>query len=407
MKKTFTGLFTSESVSQGHPDKVADYVADSLLTEYLKQDKQSHVAIEVMIQRGVCIVGGNVKSNANINIDEIVRNAIKECGYDSEYDGYNANEIAVVNIIDKQSSDIDEAVIHSLEERDESTIENEDVQGAGDQGMQFGYACKETKNYMPLALAIAHRLLKKLYEIKSDCYGGLTYSCINHDAKSQVTVEYKEGKPIAIDTIVLSVSHQNSLKLDEMRGPLIVDVIAPVLKEFDFDWFDCKNILINPSGKFVICGPTGDTGMTGRKLIVDSYGGYCPHAGGATSGKDPSKVDRSAAYYARYVAKNLVASGVCDECTVQVAYAIGKAKPVSVNVDTYGTGRIDDNEITSIVNKIFDFRPLSIIKQLDLLNVDYRKTTFYGNYGKDDLPWEKLDKIDELKAYWYDRFKRD
>ena len=403
MKKTFTGLFTSESVSQGHPDKVADYVADSLLTEYLKQDKDSHVAIEVMIQRGICIVGGNVKSNANINIDEVVRNAIKECGYKSELDGYNPDEIAIINIIDKQSNDIDEAVTHSLEERGESTIENEDVQGAGDQGMQFGYACKETKNYMPLALAIAHRLLEKLYSEKKE--HKTYYSWVKSDAKSQVTVEYKNGEPIAIDTTVLSVSHQYYKSIAEIEASLIKDIIYPVLKEFGFD--SCKNILINPSGKFVICGPTGDTGMTGRKLIVDSYGGYCPHAGGATSGKDPSKVDRSAAYYARYVAKNLVASGVCDECTVQVAYAIGKAKPVSINVDTYGTGQIDDKEITSIVNKIFDFRPLSIIKQLDLLNVDYRKTTFYGNYGKENLPWEKLDKLDELKAYWYGRFKRD
>ena len=402
MKKTFTGLFTSESVSAGHPDKVADYVADSLLTEYLKQDKKSHVAIEVMIQRGVCIVGGNVKSNANINVDEIVRNAIKTCGYDSEYDGYNAAKIAVVNIIDKQSSDINNAVEHSLEERGEFTIEGEDVQGAGDQGMQFGYACKETKNYMPLALAIAHRLLEKLYELKGTSEDFLW---VKPDAKSQVTVEYDEGRPVGIDTVVISVSHQESIGLNKIRQLVINKVVQPVL--FEFGYSDCKNVLINPSGKFVICGPTGDTGMTGRKLIVDSYGGYCPHAGGATSGKDPSKVDRSAAYYARYVAKNLVASGVCDECTVQVAYAIGKAKPVSVNVDTYGTGHIDDKEITSIVNKIFDFRPSSIIKQLNLLGVDYRKTTFYGNYGKDDLPWEKLYKVDELKAYWYDRFKRD
>lgn len=392
MKKTFTGLFTSESVSAGHPDKIADYIADSLLTEYLKQDKQSHVAIEVMIQRGVCIVGGNVKSNANINVDEIVRNVIKECGYKSELDGYNPNEIAIVNIIDKQSSDIDEAVNNSLEQRDKCTIQYEDSQGAGDQGMQFGYACKETKNYMPLALALAHRLLEKLYELKGTSEDFLF---VKPDAKSQVTIEYDKGRPVGIDTVVISVSHQESIGLDKIRQLITDKVVQPVL--FEFGYSDCKHILINPSGKFIICGPTGDTGMTGRKLIVDSYGGYCPHAGGATSGKDPSKVDRSAAYYARYVAKNLVASGVCDECTVQVAYAIGKAKPVSVNIDTYGTNHISEDKINKIIKKVFDFRPLSIIKELDLLNIDYRKTTFYGNYGKDDLPWEKLDKVEKIK----------
>lgn len=397
MKNTFTGLFTSESVSLGHPDKVADYVADSLLDEYLAKDKNSHVAIEVMIQRGVCIVGGNVKSNANVDVDKVVRKAIEHCGYDDALQGYDANTIAVVNIIDKQSSDIDNAVNHSFELRlsNGANIDLEKTQGAGDQGMQFGYACEETKNYMPLALAMAHRLLEKLYELKGTSEDFLW---VKPDAKSQVTVEYNEGLPIAIDTVVMSVSHQESIGLDKIRQLVANKVVQPILFEFGFD--TCKNVLINPSGRFVICGPVGDTGMTGRKLIVDSYGGYCQHAGGATSGKDPSKVDRSAAYYARYVAKNLVAAGVCDECVVQVAYAIGKADPVSINVDTLGTSHVEDYKINQILNKVFDFKPFSIIKQLDLLKPIYRSTVAYGNYGKDYLPWEKLDKVEEIKKMY-------
>ena len=392
MKKSFTGLFTSESVSLGHPDKVADYVADSLLDEYLARDKNSHVAIEVMIQRGLCIVGGNVKSNATIDVDSIVRKAIRNCGYDDDSQGYNADNIAIVNIIDKQSSDIDNAVVNSLEKKQLDTLQVDDEQGAGDQGMQFGYACKETKNYMPLTIAIAHRLLEKLYELKGTSEDFLW---VKPDAKSQVTVEYKEGKPVRIDTVVISVSHQESIGLDKIRQLVANKVVLPVL--FEFGYLDCKNVLINPSGRFVICGPVGDTGITGRKLIVDSYGGYCPHAGGATSGKDPSKVDRSAAYCARYVAKNLVAAGVCDECVVQVAYAIGKAKPVSINVDTLGTSHVEDYKINQILNNVFDFRPLSIIKQLDLLKPTYRLTVAFGNYGKDALSWEKLDRVEEIK----------
>lgn len=387
-EELLNGLFTSESVSPGHPDKVCDLIADSLLDAYLAQDPHSHVAIEMLIGRGHCIVGGNVKSKAVIDVDKIVRDTLRGIGYTSEELGASADYIAVINLIDKQSSDIDAAVLNALETRDTDDCD----QGAGDQGIMFGYASNETKELMPLAISMAHTLVHQATDLM---HQGV-FDWARPDMKSQVTVKYEDGKPVGIDTIVFSIQHDPSVTLDFIQAQVTDKVVIPVINHYGFDKVD--RVLVNPSGRFVIGGPTGDSGVVGRKIIVDTYGGYAPHGGGAFSGKDPSKVDRSGAYAARYVAKNIVAAGLADRCQVQLAYAIGKAEPVSVNINTFGTSTVDVSALTEAVKKVFDLRPLGIIKSLDLLRPIYKFTTNYGHFGKDipELKWERTDKVVDL-----------
>lgn len=384
-----TGLFTSESVSPGHPDKVCDLIADTLLDAYLAQDPKSHVAIEMLIGRGAVVIGGNVKSNAVVDVDTIVRQVLKDIGYDSEDKGASASGIAVINMIDKQSEDIDSAVNNALETRD-TFLEME--QGAGDQGIMFGYACNETETLMPLAISMAHALMAEATTLMHS--GELPWA--RPDMKSQVTVEYKDGNPVGIDTVVVSVQHDETVTRDQIVEEITKYVVNPVLNKYGYT--EAKHIIINPSGRFVIGGPTGDSGVVGRKIIVDTYGGYAPHGGGAFSGKDPSKVDRSGAYAARYVAKNIVAAGLADKCQVQLSYAIGKAYPVSIFVDTYGTGKVSSNKLVRAINKVFDLRPQGIIRDLDLIRPIYHLTTNYGHFGKElpECTWERKDKVEEL-----------
>lgn len=393
MIKNFTGLFTSESVSPGHPDKVCDTIADRLLDEYIRQDPKSHVAIEMLIGRGHCIIGGNVKSSAVVDVDAIARGALRDIGYISEELGASADYMAVINIIDKQSADIDAGVVNALEHRADESIDavvaGEEKQGAGDQGMMFGYANDETVTYMPLAIAIAHALVHQATDMKN-C-GVLSWA--RPDMKSQVTVEYKDGVPVGIDTVVMSIQHNSNVSNETIEKDTIKHVILPVLEHFGF--VKATRYLVNPSGRFVIGGPAGDSGVVGRKIIVDTYGGYAPHGGGAFSGKDPSKVDRSGAYMARYIAKNVVAAGLAKECQVQLSYAIGKAQPTSVNVDTFGTGTCKDSILSEAVRKVFRLTPLGIINSLDLIRPIYHLTTNYGHFGKSDpeITWEKIDKV--------------
>jgi len=383
-QEKLNGLFTSESVSPGHPDKVADLIADRLLDAYLEQDPESHVAIEMLIGRGHVVIGGNVKSKAIINVDSIVRETLREIGYTHEELGASADYISIFNVIDKQSSDIDDAVLNALETRD--TEEDAD-QGAGDQGMMFGYASNETKELMPLAIAMAHALVRQATDLMHN--GVLDFA--RPDMKSQVTVRYVDGKPVGIDTVVFSCQHNPDVTNEQIRKAITDKVIIPVLNHYGYDHAD--RYIVNPSGRFVIGGPTGDSGVVGRKIVVDTYGGYAPIGGGCFSGKDPSKVDRSAAYMARYVAKNIVAAGLAEKCEVQLAYAIGKAEPVSVCVKTFGTGKVSNTDLVKAIKSVFDLRPIGIIKTLDLKKPIYHLTTNYGHFGKDFLPWEKIDKV--------------
>jgi len=386
-------LFTSESVTEGHPDKMADILSDAVLDEIYKSDPQGRVACEVTVTTGLVLVVGEISTTTYVDINKVVRESVREIGYDRAKYGFDCDTCAVITAIDEQSADIALGVDKSLEAKkgtdDVSSI------GAGDQGMMFGYACNETPEYMPLAISLAHKLTKKLSEVRKS--GEIEY--LRPDGKSQVTVAYDEnGKPVYVDTVVISTQHGEDASHDLIEKDMIEKVIKPTIpKELLRE--DTK-YYINPTGRFVVGGPNGDSGHTGRKIIVDTYGGYARHGGGAFSGKDPTKVDRSAAYAGRYVAKNIVAAGLCDKCEVQIAYAIGVAEPVSVSVETFGTARVAEEKIIEIINKCFDLRPAGIIKMLDLRRPIYKQTASYGHFGRCDvdLPWERLDKVDEIKA---------
>jgi len=386
-------LFTSESVTEGHPDKMADILSDAVLDEIYKKDPEGRVACEVTVTTGLVMVVGEISTTTYVDIPKTVRECVREIGYDRAKYGFDCDTCAVITAIDEQSADIALGVDKSLEAK-EGKDEIGSI-GAGDQGMMFGYACNETAEYMPLAISLAHKLTRKLTEVRKS--GEITY--LRPDGKSQVTVAYDEnGKAAYIDTIVISTQHGEEATHDQIECDMIEKVIKPTIPA---EWLnENTKYYINPTGRFVVGGPNGDSGHTGRKIIVDTYGGYARHGGGAFSGKDPTKVDRSAAYAGRYVAKNIVAAGLCDECEVQIAYAIGVAEPVSVSVETFGTAKVDEEKIVAAIKKCFDLRPAGIIKMLDLRRPIYKQTAAYGHFGRTDvdLPWEKLDKVEEIKA---------
>lgn len=386
-------LFTSESVTEGHPDKICDRISDSILDAMIAQDSQSRVACETTCTTGQVMVMGEITSKANVNIPEIVRNTICEIGYDSSEKGFDGNTCAVLVALDKQSSDIALGVDKSLEIKD-GDDDAYNLNGAGDQGMMFGFACDETPELMPMPISMANKLSVQLTKVRKD--GTLPY--LRPDGKTQVTVEYNdERKPVRIDAIVVSSQHSADVSLEKIRDDIKKYVINPIIPANLID--ENTKIFINPTGRFVIGGPAGDSGLTGRKIIVDTYGGYSRHGGGAFSGKDPTKVDRSAAYAARYVAKNIVAAGLAKKCEIQLAYAIGVARPVSVMVDTFGTGKIKDSLLADIVNEVFDLRPAAIIDTLKLRNPIYKQLSAYGHVGRTDIDvmWEKTDKAEILK----------
>lgn len=378
-------LFTSESVSEGHPDKVADQISDAVLDALLTQDAQSRVACETMVNTGMAVLAGEITTDAVVDYQAIARKTIKEIGYDSSDMGFDYNSCAVLVALDKQSLDIAQGVNEG---------EGLDLdQGAGDQGLMFGYACDETDTLMPYAIDYAHRLVKKQADVRKT--GALTW--LRPDAKSQVSVRYEDGKPVGIETVVVSTQHADDIDHKTLEEAVIEEIIKPVLPEHMVS--NKTRFLVNPTGRFVIGGPVGDCGLTGRKIIVDTYGGAAPHGGGAFSGKDPSKVDRSAAYATRYVAKNIVAAGLATQCQVQIAYAIGVAQPVSIMVDSYGTGIISDDKIEALVAEHFDLRPKGIVQMLDLLRPIYRNTAAYGHFGRTEaeFTWERTDKADILR----------
>lgn len=385
-------LFTSESVTEGHPDKVCDRISDAILDAILEQDENARVACETFCTTGVVNVMGEITTDCYVDIPQIVRDAVCDIGYNSPEAGFDGNTCAVLTAIDKQSSDIAMGVDKSLELKD-GEDDGYNLNGAGDQGMMFGYACNETTELMPLPISLAHKMAKRLTDVRKS--GILNY--LRPDGKTQVTVEYEDGVPSRIEAVVVSTQHSADIDLETLRKDVLNEVIKPIIPENLFD--ENTKIFINPTGRFVIGGPQGDTGLTGRKIIVDTYGGMAKHGGGAFSGKDPTKVDRSAAYAARYVAKNIVAAKLADKCEIQLAYAIGVAKPVSISVDTFGTGKFSDEKIADAVSKVFDLRPAAIIDKLDLRRPIYAKTAAYGHMGRTDidLTWEHTDKVDELK----------
>ena len=387
-------LFTSESVTEGHPDKICDQISDAVLDSILQNDPTARVACETAVTTGMVLVMGEISTSCYVDIPKIVRKTVKEIGYDRAKYGFDCDTCSVLTSIDEQSGDIAMGVDEALESRSGEKDEVEAV-GAGDQGMMFGYATNETPEYMPSPIAMAHRLSRRLTEVRKN--GTLPY--LRPDGKTQVTVEYDDNKVVRIDAIVISTQHDEHVSQEQIREDLMEHVIKVVIPAELLD--ESTKYYINPTGRFVVGGPQGDSGLTGRKIIVDTYGGYGRHGGGAFSGKDPTKVDRSAAYAARWVAKNLVAAGVADKLEIQLAYAIGVAKPVSIEVDTFGTGKISDEEITSIVEKVFDLRPGAIIRDLELRRPLYRQTAAYGHFGRNDLnlPWEELNKVEEIKKY--------
>ena len=383
-------LFTSESVTEGHPDKLCDQISDAILDAIIAEDPDARVACETFATTGVVTVMGEITTTSYVDISEIVRKTVKEVGYDASEKSFDGNTCAVLTAIHEQSPDIAMGVNDALETRDEG--KQADI-GAGDQGMMFGYACNETPEKMPLPIALSHRLALRLTQVRKD--GTLPF--LYPDGKSQVTVEYEDGMPVAVDTVVISAQHSADVDMEILREAIRNQVILPVIPENLMT--ENTRILINPTGRFVLGGPAGDTGLTGRKIIVDTYGGSAPHGGGAFSGKDPTKVDRSAAYAARHAAKNVVAAGLADKCMIQLAYAIGVAEPVSVLVDTDGTGVVPDEKLAEIVTKVFDFRPSAIIERLRLRQPIYRQTAAYGHFGRTDidLPWEREDCVTALK----------
>ena len=390
-------LFTSESVTEGHPDKMCDQISDAILDALMAQDPMSRVACETCTTTGLVLVMGEITTKAYVDIQKIVRDTIREIGYTGDEYGFNADACGVLTAIDEQSADIAMGVDKALEAKENRMSEADlDAIGAGDQGMMFGYATNETDEYMPYPISLAHKLALQLTKVRKD--GTLKY--LRPDGKTQVTVEYDEnGKPFRLDAVVLSTQHDPDVSQDQIHKDIRKYVFDPVLPAGMVD--DKTKLFINPTGRFVIGGPHGDTGLTGRKIIVDTYGGYARHGGGAFSGKDCTKVDRSAAYAARYVAKNIVAAGLADKCEIQLSYAIGVAYPTSVMADTYGTGKVDDAKLEEIIRENFDLRPAGIIRMLDLRRPIYKQTAAYGHFGRNDLdlPWEKLDKVEELKKY--------
>ena len=377
-------IFTSESVTEGHPDKMADQISDAILDYIIENDKNARVACETLVSNGFCVIAGELKTTAYAPMQEIAREVIRDIGYTDATYGFDHRSAAVLNGIGEQSPDINQGV-----DQEDGAI------GAGDQGLMFGYACKETDVLMPLPIYLAHRMTERLAEVRKE--GLIPY--LRPDGKAQISVKYVDDKPVSVETVVISTQHAPEVSQEQIYKDVIEEVIAKVIPA---EMMDDETVFhINPTGKFVIGGPQGDAGLTGRKIIVDTYGGSCPHGGGAFSGKDPTKVDRSAAYAARWVAKNLVASGACQRATIQVAYAIGVVQPVSIMVDTHGTGVVAEDKIEACVKELFDLSPAGIIKSLDLLKPVYRKTATYGHFGREDagFTWERTDKVDEIKAY--------
>jgi S-adenosylmethionine synthetase len=378
-----TSLFTSESVSEGHPDKMADQISDAILDALLTEDKASRVACETMVKTGMVLVAGEITTDAYVDVEKIVRQVVNEIGYNNSESGFDGHTCSVLNAIGQQSADIAMGVDHS----------DDHEQGAGDQGLMFGFATNETDVLMPAPITYSHRLVKRQAEVRKN--GTLPW--LQPDAKSQITFRYEDGKPIAIDAVVLSTQHKEEVSLKDLKEGVMEEIIKPVLPE---EWIDGNTkFFINPTGRFVIGGPHGDCGLTGRKIIVDTYGGMARHGGGAFSGKDPSKVDRSAAYVARYVAKNIVAAGIADRCEIQLSYAIGVAEPTSISVETFGTGKISNSKIVTLIREHFELRPRGLIEMLDLIKPIYRATAAYGHFGREDLDlsWEKTDRADVLK----------
>ncbi len=390
MKKVF---FTSESVTEGHPDKICDQISDAVLDAMLEQDENSRVACETVVTTGMIMCMGEITTKAKVDIPKIARKVVEEIGYDRAKYGFDCHTCSVLTTIDEQSPDIAMGVNEAFEYREENGESDGLSNGAGDQGIMFGYACNETPELMPLPISLAHKLSLKLTEVRKD--GTLRY--LRPDGKSQVTIEYNDDKAVRVDAVVVSSQHSADISLEQLRRDIEEYVIRAVIPAELMD--ENTKIFINPTGRFVVGGPQGDSGLTGRKIIVDTYGGYSRHGGGAFSGKDPSKVDRSAAYAARYIAKNVVAAGLADKCEVQLSYAIGVAKPISILVDTFGTGKVDENLISEAVDKVFDLRPSAIVKMLDLKKPQYRQLASYGHMGREDLgvAWEKTDKAEELK----------
>ncbi len=390
-------LFTSESVTEGHPDKMCDAISDAILDALMEQDPMSRVACETAVTTGLVMVMGEITTKAYVDIQKIVRETIREIGYDRAKYGFDCDTCGVITAIDEQSADIALGVDKALEAKENKMTDQElDAIGAGDQGMMFGYATNETEEYMPYAISLAHKLARRLTQVRKD--GTLSY--LRPDGKTQVTVEYDEaGRPVRLDAVVLSTQHDESVTQEQIHQDIKKYVFDEILPAHMVD--ENTKFFINPTGRFVIGGPHGDSGLTGRKIIVDSYGGYARHGGGAFSGKDCTKVDRSAAYAARYVAKNIVAAGLADKCEIQLSYAIGVAHPTSIMVDTFGTGKLSDEELVKIIREHFDLRPAGIIKMLDLRRPIYKQTAAYGHFGRNDLdlPWERLDKAEMLKGY--------